>query len=85
MKVTLEYFGPIGDRMSDSPDMVTLGEKPSTLAALINQLEDKLEGGEALRDPHLRIAINDQLCGKQDALALTDGDRIAFLSPFSGG
>jgi len=85
MKLAIEYFGPVGDRMGPGSDTVTLDDRSVSLESLIDRIAKQLENGEAIRDPHLRIAINDQLCGKTDILTLNDGDRIAFLSPFSGG
>lgn len=85
MKVILEFFGPVRDRMSDSPGTLTLDPVPHTFDALILMLADRLENGSVLRDPHLRFAINDELVTADGKITLGDGDRIAILSPFSGG
>ncbi|WP_420430756.1 MoaD/ThiS family protein [Hyphobacterium sp.] len=85
MRIALEFFGPIQDRLGSAVDNVELGGEPATAAALIEHLAETLDGGEALRQDHLRVALNDQLIGRHEPLQLTEGDRIAFLSPFSGG
>lgn len=85
MRIALEFFGPIQDRLGGAGSHVDLGESPATPASLIEHLAETLDGGEALRSDHLRIALNDQLIGRHDKLQLAEGDRVAFLSPFSGG
>jgi len=85
MRLNLEFFGPIGDQVGNHRTKLTLDGAPKTVADLVEQLASQLENGGALRDPHLRLAINDQFCGKTDAIVLNDGDHIAVLSPFSGG
>jgi len=85
MKVWLEFYGPVRDRVGTPPGALEVDTVPTTLEALVNFLANKLKAGDALHDPHLRIAINDQICGKGETLTLKDGDRIAVLSPFSGG
>tara|TARA_R110002072_G_scaffold171065_1_gene324816 strand:+ start:3240 stop:3497 length:258 start_codon:yes stop_codon:yes gene_type:complete len=85
MKLTLEFFGPLQDRMGQAETIVDLAAAPADLTALIGTLAPILDAGEALRDPHLRVAINDQICGSASMPTLKDNDRVAFLSPFSGG
>lgn len=85
MEVKLEFFGAISDRIGDHPAALTLDPCPHTPGVLISELADRLANGGALRDPHLRIAINDQLVTADQKITLGDGDRIAILSPFSGG
>ncbi|MEE2565100.1 MoaD/ThiS family protein [Hyphobacterium marinum] len=85
MKLTLEFFGPLRDRVGQASTVLTLVERPQSIPALIETLVPLLESGEALRDPHLRVAINDQFCSSAENLMLHDHDRVAFLSPFSGG
>ena len=85
MKISLEFFGPIRDRVTQTPETLLLDPVPASLEALVEKLADELDSGDALRDPHLRIAINDQLCSRDQAIALQESDRIAVLSPFSGG
>lgn len=85
MKVRLEFFGAVRDRMKHCPATLTLEPGAQTLDALVAMLADRLGEGDVLRDPHLRIAINDQLATPGEMIALGEGDRIAILSPFSGG
>lgn len=85
MKIKLEFFGPVRDRIGDYPATLTLDACPQTLDALVATLAGRLENGDVLLDPHLRIAINDQLVTRQQTLTLGEGAHIAVLSPFSGG
>lgn len=85
MKISLEFFGPIRDRVETAPDILELDSPPATLEALIEMVACQLSAEHALRGPHLRIAINDQLYPGNETISLKEGDRIAVLSPFSGG
>lgn len=85
MQLVLEFFGPIADRMREAGGPVTLDTPPGLASELIDQLAQTLPGGESLQDPHLQLAINDELVTSGSAIALAEGDRIAILSPFSGG
>ncbi len=85
MQVSLEFFGPIADRMRDANSTATLEASPADARELIDMLVQTLPGGESLQDPHLQLAINDELVTAGSAIALAEGDRIAILSPFSGG
>lgn len=85
MKLTLEFFGPLQDRMGNASAQIDLDRAPQSLADLLSLLTGKLDNSAPLQDPHLRVAINDELCPSADSLSLADGDRVAFLSPFSGG
>ena len=53
------------------------------LAALLAGLDTAL--AQALRDPRIKLAVNGRLVATHDALALADGDELAFLPPVSGG
>jgi molybdopterin converting factor small subunit len=85
MKLTLEFFGPLQDRMGGPSARIELDNAPQTLPELLKLLTGKLDDVAPLQDPHIRMAINDTLCQQAETLSLADGDRIAFLSPFSGG
>ncbi|WP_421789181.1 MoaD/ThiS family protein [Hyphobacterium sp.] len=85
MRIELKFYGPIQDRMGGAGRSVQIAEPPATLADLIQQLAQTFEDSAILQADYLRIAVNDQLVSRHDRLDLADGDRIAFLSPFSGG
>jgi molybdopterin converting factor small subunit len=85
VQIELEFFGPIGDRLCEAGGSIELASDPATAGDLLDRLAGKLSGGEALRDPHLRLAINDRLVDRGAPVQLKDGDRVAILSPFSGG
>jgi molybdopterin converting factor small subunit len=85
VRIELEFYGPIQDRMGGARQLAEIDGAPATLDALVAQLAQGLEGGDCLQADHLRIAVNDRLVDRNSQLALADGDRIAFLSPFSGG
>ncbi len=85
MKLTLEFFGPLQDRMGGASAHIDLDRAPQSRADLLDLLTGKLDDTAPLKDPHIRLAINDELYPSANSLSLADGDRIAFLSPFSGG
>ncbi|GJL97051.1 MAG: hypothetical protein DHS20C06_08680 [Hyphobacterium sp.] len=85
MNLTLEFFGPLQDKMGCPSTRIQLENAPQTLSQLLELLNGKLDDIAPLQDPHIRLAINDALCPSTETLSLTDGDRVAFLSPFSGG
>ncbi len=85
MQVKLEFFGPVRDRIGGVPDTLILDVSPPSLDRLAAILASQIENGDVLRDPHLRFAINDQLVTPEQRIKLGEGDRIAILSPFSGG
>jgi len=85
VRVSLEFFGPISDRMRGTAPDIEIATAPRNAGALADYIARALPGGENLKDPHLRMAINDTLANRDDIVELANGDRIAFLSPFSGG
>lgn len=85
MKLHLEFFGPISDRMQGGGFSVEIDSAPTDRKSLIALIARDHEGAEALDDPHIQIAVNDALVKPGGPLDLSDGDRVAFLSPFSGG
>lgn len=81
----LEFFGPLQDQMGGRTDTMRTAFAPATVDDLIRFVADAKPGGDALRASHIRLAINDRLVARHASLSLADGDRIAFMSPFSGG
>lgn len=79
----LLFFGKLGDlaqaRMREFP----LGgaDTLSALKAAITEADTML--GEALADPSVRCAINEELSHGDAPIA--DDDEIAFMPPVSGG
>lgn len=85
MRVSIELYGPVSDSMRNVDSAIDIEPSPRSLDALRDVLSCALPDGDALKAPHLRIAINDVLIGPDSTLELKDGDRVAILSPFSGG
>jgi len=55
----------------------------ATLAGVLAALEPEL--AEALAAESIKLAVNGALVSDRAALALNDGDELAFLPPVSGG
>ncbi|ABI66998.1 MoaD/ThiS family protein [Maricaulis maris] len=85
MQFELEFFGPLQDRLGARTDTMRTTAAPVTVDDLIALVAESKPGGDALRAPHIRLAINDKMIARNAPLSLADGDRIAFMSPFSGG
>ncbi len=80
MALKLVFLGRLEDAAGAAERTVPLS--PS-LATLLSVLEPELAA--ALSANRVRIAVNGELVADRAALALQDGDEIAFLPPVSGG
>jgi molybdopterin synthase sulfur carrier subunit len=78
--VTLLFLGKLAD-------VAGAGERAVPAAQGIDSLLADLEPdlAQALRGPRIRLAHNGALVSDWGAIALTDGDELAFLPPVSGG
>jgi len=85
MQFELEFFGPLQDRLGSRTAIIRTPSAPTSIDDLITLIAETTRGGEALRADHIRLAINDRMVSRNAPLSLGDGDRIAFMSPFSGG
>lgn len=85
MRLELEFYGPLRDRIGHARQSVEIDRAPSSRGDLVARLAQEMDAAGHLSDPRLRLAVNDEILPAGGALDLKDGDRIAFLSPFSGG
>jgi len=85
MQLELEFFGPLQDQIGSRSTRIQTRQAPDTVDSLIALITETQHGRDALRASHVRLAINDRMVARNAPLNLTDGDRIAFMSPFSGG
>jgi len=85
MQLELEFFGPLQDQIGHRSTRINTDQPPDTLDSLIDLITETQHGRDALRAPHVRLAVNDRMVARNAPLILTNGDRIAFMSPFSGG
>lgn len=79
--IEVEFFGRLSDRMGKAVSCELSGND-MTIARLRVCLADEYANDELLR-PSIRPAINDQMVPEN--APIVSGDRVAFLSPLSGG
>ena len=80
MSLRLVFLGRLEDAAGEQEREVI--HAPS-LDRVLSGLEPDLIA--ALADPRIRLAVNGELVSDRSALALADGDELAFLPPVSGG
>ncbi|WP_323760438.1 MoaD/ThiS family protein [Maricaulis sp.] len=85
MQLELEFFGPLQDQMGSRAVRIQAEHAPHTVDQLIDLIAATHQGSDALRACHVRLALNDRMIKPNAPLKLNNGDRIAFMSPFSGG
>lgn len=77
------FFGKVADRFGRARE-VAIPAGGCSVAQLKAQLALAVEGGaEALAEPGLRVAIDQELCAEN--LWIRPGQEVAFCSMFSGG
>ncbi len=84
MTLNVLFFASLREQLGCDRISVS-AEQVHCLTALLDNLHDRLsqEDYNALRAPHVRIAVNQALIqGNPD---LEAGDEIAFLPPVTGG
>ncbi|MBF0144625.1 MAG: molybdopterin converting factor subunit 1 [Magnetococcales bacterium] len=78
------YFAWVRERIGFGEERVILPEQVRTVAQCIQFLRSMdAKHDEALADPSLRVAVNQEYA--QLETAITDHDEIAFFPPVSGG
>ena len=77
------YFGRLFDITQRAEETVQVGDDVRTTQDLLTWLVPRFEGGEALREPTIRMAVNSEII--TGAHALQPGDEVAFLPPVGGG
>lgn len=93
MKVKVLYFANFKDITGKDSELLELSQ--NTVEGLISKILSKYESIKSLiwdnnkkgMITNISLVINDQIIQERekDKLELNDGDKIAFLLPFSGG
>jgi len=77
------YFASLREAIGVSSETITLNEA-QTISALVEQLYKRHpHAKQALLDPALRVAINQQLA--DFTALLNEGDEVALFPPVTGG
>lgn len=79
MNVTIRYFALFREQAGREEEILTI--EPCRVGELYEQL--RTSRGLSLDSDRVRFARNDQYCGHE--CMLTDGDRVVFIPPLSGG
>ena len=85
MRIELEFYGPLQDRIGLARASFDVADPSCSTTALTAEVARHFEGGDALLNPHVRLAVNDAFVASGTELSVKAGDRVAFLAPFSGG
>ena len=80
MPVKLVFLGRLEDLAGGAERLV---ESAASFDSLLASLEPQL--ADALGAERIKLALNGALISDRAALALKDGDELAFLPPVSGG
>ena len=84
MAVTVKFFASVREAVGVSSETLELPLGVGTVGALRSHLAARGEQWrQALGNPALRMAYNQQMCGA-DA-AVSDGAEVAFFPPVTGG
>ena len=82
--IQLRYFASLRETLGIGDEQIELPENVSDLPALTQWLQQRGESWHnALNDPRLHIAINQQIVSADSRV--TDGDEIAWFPPVTGG
>ncbi len=85
MRLEFEFFGSLQDRMGGRTMQVEADIAPTTIDGLMGLVTQSARDRAALQAPHIRLAVNDRIIARDSLPDMRDGDRIAVMSPFSGG
>lgn len=76
---SIQYFGLLAERRGLAEE--TIITAATTPASIYQEIDGRRPLGMAMKD--LRAVVNDEFSSWDQPL--TDGDRLAFLPPMSGG
>lgn len=85
MQVEIEFFGPVQDQAGTNSMVLDLSADTASLDDVLAALSSALPDGAKIDTHLLRFARNDELIADRATIKLENGDRLALLSPFSGG
>ncbi len=85
MQLEFEFFGSMQDRLGVRSKRVETDVAPTTIDDLIGLVARSADDREAMQAPHIRLAVNDRIINQDTLPDVRDGDRVAVMSPFSGG
>ena len=77
------YFGRLSDITGAAEETLALPETVTTAGDLRHFLDLRFAAGGALLEPTVRMAVNNELCF--DDAAVAEADEIAFMPPVGGG
>ena len=84
MVVTVKFFASVREAVGVSSETLELPAGVGTVGALRSHLAARGElWRQALGNPALRMAHNQQMCGADTAVG--DGAEVAFFPPVTGG
>jgi len=84
MAVTVKFFASVREAVGVSSETLELPAGVGTVGALRSHLAARDEQWrQALGNPALRMAHNQQMCGADTAVG--DGAEVAFFPPVTGG
>jgi molybdopterin synthase sulfur carrier subunit len=82
--VKLLYFASLRETLGIGHEQVELPDQASDVAALMRSLQARGERWQnALADPHLIVAVNQQVASTDTVVR--DGDEVAWFPPITGG
>ena len=82
--VKLLYFASLREALGVGNEQVELPGRIRNVAALMHWLQDRGElWRDALADPHLIVAVNQQVASTDTVIR--DGDEVAWFPPITGG
>lgn len=79
----LLYFGRLSDLTGTTEETLALPDDIRTAADLRDWLDLRFEASGAMKEPTVRIAINNEIVFDADPVA--GDDEIAFMPPVGGG
>jgi molybdopterin synthase sulfur carrier subunit len=84
MAVTVKFFASVREAVGVSSETLELPAGVGTVGALRSHLAERGDPWrQALGNPALRMAHNQQMCGADTAVG--DGAEVAFFPPVTGG
>jgi sulfur-carrier protein len=82
--IRLRYFASLRERLDIADERIPLPETVTDVAGLRRWLQGRTGPWvEAMSDPHLRAAVNQELVKPETPVR--DGDEVAWFPPVTGG